>query len=114
MRIDREGADLGGDRIDDGHEERGGAGNFRHGKFDVAFLDYQMAFPDGLTLARQMRASGSNRLTPIVLVSDDQRPAAMATGFEAGAGIFFFQAVLRRELFRLVRGQPGGLPDAPL
>ncbi len=44
----------------------------RRGKFAVAFLDYEMAFPDGPTLARQMRASGSNRLTPIVLISDDQ------------------------------------------
>jgi len=60
----------------------------RQGKFAVAFLDYEMAFPDGPTLARQMRASGSNRLTPIVLISDDQSPAAMAKGFEAGASSF--------------------------
>src|SRR3984893_1114137 len=66
----------------------------RHGKFTVAFLDYEMAFPDGLTLARQMRASGSNRLT-IVLISDDQRPAAMAKGFEAGASFFVYKPIDR-------------------
>src|ERR1700757_4077485 len=60
-------------------------GILRDGKFAVAFLDYEMAFPDGLTLARQMRASGANRMTPIVLISHDQRPAAMAKGFEARA-----------------------------
>src|SRR6201997_4748183 len=64
----------------------------RHGKFAVAFLDYEMAFPDGLTLARQMRASGSNRLTPIVLISDDQ-PAPMAKGFEAGASFFVYKPI---------------------
>ena len=46
----------------------------RHARFAVAFLDHHMNFPDGPALARQMRASGSNRLTPIVLISDDQRP----------------------------------------
>ena len=65
----------------------------RHGKFAVAFLDYEMAFPDGLTLARQMRASGSNRLTAIVLISHDQRPAEMTKGFEAGASFFVYKPI---------------------
>ena len=33
----------------------------RHGRFAMAFPDYHMDFPDGRALARQMRASGSNR-----------------------------------------------------
>jgi CheY-like chemotaxis protein len=83
----------------------------RHGKFDVAFLDYEMAFPDGLTLARQMRASGSNRLTPIVLVSDDQRPTAMAKGFEAGASFFVYKPIDRDRLLRLVRATQGAIDN---
>jgi CheY-like chemotaxis protein len=83
----------------------------RHGKFDVAFLDYEMAFPDGLTLARQMRASGSNRLTPIVLVSDDQRPAAMAKGFAAGASFFVYKPIDRERLLRLVRATQGAIDN---
>ncbi|HEY4817993.1 MAG TPA: response regulator [Candidatus Acidoferrum sp.] len=83
----------------------------RHGKFDVAFLDYEMAFPDGLTLARQMRASGSNRLTPIVLVSDDQRPAAMARGFEAGASFFVYKPIDKERLLRLVRATQGAIDN---
>ncbi len=75
----------------------------RHGRFAVAFLDYHMDFPDGPALARQMRASGSNRLTPIVLISDDQRPAAMSEGFEAGASFFLYKPVDRERLLRLVR-----------
>src|SRR5258707_12082190 len=75
----------------------------RRGKFAVAFLDYEMAFPDGPTLARQMRASGANRLTPIVLISDDQIPAAMAKGFEAGASFFGYKPVDRDRVPRLGR-----------
>jgi CheY-like chemotaxis protein len=83
----------------------------RHGKFDVAFLDYEMAFPDGRTLARQMRASGSNRRTPIVLISGDQRPAAMTEGFEAGASFFVYKPIDRERLLRLVRATQGALEN---
>jgi DNA-binding response OmpR family regulator len=83
----------------------------RQGKFAVAFLDYEMAFPDGPTLARQMRASGSNRLTPIVLISDDQSPAAMAKGFEAGASFFVYKPIDRDRLLRLVRATHGAIED---
>jgi CheY-like chemotaxis protein len=65
----------------------------RHGKFAVAFLDYHMDFPDGLELARQMRTSGSNRRTPIIMISDDPRPAAVAAGFDAGASFFLYKPV---------------------
>lgn len=75
----------------------------RHGRFAVAFLDYHMESPDGLALARQMRASGSNRRTPIVLISDDPRPAAVSEGFEAGASFFLYKPVDKERLLRLVR-----------
>jgi CheY-like chemotaxis protein len=83
----------------------------RHGKFDVAFLDYEMASPDGPMLARQMRASGSNRRTPIVLISDDQRPAAMAKGFESGASFFVYKPIDRDRLLRLVRATQGAIEN---
>jgi two-component system chemotaxis response regulator CheY len=83
----------------------------RHGKFAVAFLDYGMAFPDGPALARQMRASSSNRLTPIVLISDDQRPAAMAEGFEAGASFFVYKPIDKDRLLRLIRATQGAIDD---
>jgi CheY-like chemotaxis protein len=75
----------------------------RHGRFAVAFLDYHMDSPDGLALARQMRASGSNRRTPIVLISDDQRPAAVSEGFEAGASFVLYKPVDKERLLKLVR-----------
>ena len=75
----------------------------RHGRFAVAFLDYHMDFPDGLELARQMRTSGSNRRTPIIMISDDQRPAAVSAGFDAGASFFLYKPVDKERLQRLVR-----------
>src|SRR5260370_32967711 len=83
----------------------------RRGKFAVAFLDYEMAFPDGPTLARQMRATGSNRLTPIELISDAQGPAAMAKGFEAGARPFVYKPMDRDRRFGLGGATHGALED---
>lgn len=83
----------------------------RHEKFTLAFLDYGMAAPDGPELARQMRASASNLLTPIVLISDDQRPAAMAKGFAAGASFFVYKPIDRERLLRLVRATQGAMND---
>jgi CheY-like chemotaxis protein len=58
-----------------------------------------------------MQASGSNRMTPIVLISDDQRPAAMAKGFEAGASFFVYKPIDRDRLLRLVRATQGAIDD---
>lgn len=75
----------------------------RHGKFAMVFLDDQMPFPDGPELTRQMRDSGCNRITPIVLISDDQRPKAMARGFQAGASFFMYKPIDRDRLLMIVR-----------
>lgn len=77
------------------------------GKFDLVFLDLHMADPDGIELARQMRRSGSHRRTPIILISDDQRPSALAVGFEAGASFFLYKPLDKDRLSRLVRSIQG-------
>ena len=83
----------------------------RHGRFAVAFMDYHMDFPDGRVLARQMRASGSNRRAPIVLISDDQRPAAVSEGFEAGASFFLYKPFDKDRLQRLVRATQASIEN---
>ncbi len=47
-----------------------------------------MGSPDGIELSREMRRAGSNRTTPIILLSDDLRPSAMSQGFAAGSKLF--------------------------
>jgi len=46
-----------------------------------------------------------------VLVSDDQRPAAMATGFEVGASFFVYKPIDRERLLRLVRATQGAIDN---
>ena len=76
-------------------------------KFEMAFLDLHMPSPDGMELARQMRRSRWNSKTPIILISDDQRPSAMSVGFEAGASFFLYKPIDKERLVRLIRATQG-------
>lgn len=84
-------------------------GILRGGKFSVAFLDYHMESPDGAELTRQMRDSGYNRMTPIVLISDDPHPHAMSNAFKAGASFFLYKPIDKDRLLRLVRATHGAI-----
>jgi len=66
-----------------------------------------MAAPDGIELARQVRVSRWNRTTPIVLISDDQRPSAMSVGFEADASFFLYKPIDKDRLLKLLRATQG-------
>lgn len=77
------------------------------GKFDMVFFDLHMGSPDGMELSREMRRAGSNRTTPIILLSDDQRPSAMSQGFAAGASFFLYKPIDRGRLLKLVRATQG-------
>jgi DNA-binding response OmpR family regulator len=79
------------------------------GKFEMAFLDSHMASPDGIELARRMRRSRWNRTTPIILISDDQRPSAMSVGFEAGASFFLYKPIDKDRLLKLIRSTQGAM-----
>lgn len=78
-------------------------------KFDAVFLDVRMPSPDGIELAAQMRASGFNRKTPIVMITGDADPSVLKRGFAAGANFFLFKPVDRRGLLRLVRATQGSI-----
>lgn len=77
------------------------------GKFDMVFFDLHMGSPDGIELSQGMRRAGSNRTTPIILLSDDQRPCAMSQGFAAGASFFLYKPVDRGRLLKLIRATQG-------
>ena len=81
----------------------------RRARFAVAFLDHHMKSPDGPALARQMRSSGSNRLTPIILISDDKRPAAVSEGFDAGASFFLYKPIDKDRVLRLIRASQSAI-----
>jgi DNA-binding NarL/FixJ family response regulator len=75
----------------------------------VVFLDFDMPFPDGAELTRQMRDAGFNRMTPVVLISGDQNPHAMSQGFQAGASFFLYKSIDKDRLLRLVRATQGAM-----
>jgi DNA-binding response OmpR family regulator len=83
------------------------AGLLNEGKFEMVFLDLHMAAPDGIELARETRLSRWNRTTPIILISDDQRPSAMSVGFEAGASFFLYKPIDKDRLLKLIRAAQG-------
>jgi DNA-binding response OmpR family regulator len=83
----------------------------RESKFSIAFFGLRMDFPDGTELTRQMRYSGFNRMTPVVLISDDQRPHAMSEAFEAGASFFLYKPIDIESLLRLVRATQGAMEN---
>jgi DNA-binding response OmpR family regulator len=78
-------------------------------KFDVVLLDFRMPSPDGVELTRQIRRSGFNRMTPIILVSEDQQPAAVSLGFEAGASFFLYKPIDKGRLLKLIRATQGSI-----
>ena len=80
-----------------------------HGKFSMVILDDRMPFPDGPELTRRMRDSAYNRITPIVMMSDDRRPTAMSRGFQAGASFFMYKPFDRDRLLMIVRATQGAM-----
>jgi DNA-binding response OmpR family regulator len=81
----------------------------REEKFDVVLLDLRMPAPDGIEVARQMRDSGFNRSTPIIMISDDQQLSATAESFKAGASFFLYKPIDKGRLLRLIRASHGSI-----
>src|ERR1700730_1633860 len=75
----------------------------REEKFDAIFLDVRMPAPDGIALARQVRASALNRTTPIAMITGENDRQLLAKVFEAGATFVLFKPIDRYRLVRLLR-----------
>jgi DNA-binding response OmpR family regulator len=85
------------------------AARLRVEKFDAVFLDIRMPPPDGIELARLMRASKLNRTTPIVMITGEQERGVMTRAFQAGATFFLSKPVDRTRLLRLIRVTRGSI-----
>ncbi|MGH9713370.1 MAG: response regulator [Candidatus Acidiferrales bacterium] len=81
----------------------------RDEKFDLVLLDMRMPAPDGIEVARQTRGSGFNRLTPIIMLSDDQNLSAVSEGFQAGASFFLYKPIDKGRLLHLIRATRGAI-----
>jgi CheY-like chemotaxis protein len=81
----------------------------RREKFDVVFVDAKMPAPDGLELARRIRASGPNKRATIVMITGEQGHDFMKRVFEAGVNFVVFKPVDRQALMRLLRVTQGAV-----
>lgn len=79
------------------------------GKFDVVFLDLHMPGVDGLSLLQQIRKADPEQLTPVILLSDDQRPSALSVAFDAGASFFLYKPLDKDRILKLLRAAQGAL-----
>jgi CheY-like chemotaxis protein len=78
-------------------------------RFEAIFLDVRMPPPDGIELTRQVRASGLNRTTPIVVITGEEDNTILKRAFEAGASFFLFKPVDRHRMLRLIRVTEGSI-----
>jgi CheY-like chemotaxis protein len=78
-------------------------------KFDGIFLDLEMPNLNGFDLARLVRKSSWNKLTPIVIVTGREERQTMQEAFAIGATYFLQKPVDRQRLSVLFRTVSGGM-----
>src|SRR5260370_36378696 len=78
-------------------------------KFHAIFLDVRMPPPDGIELARQIRASRTNASSLIVMITGEEDRIVMTRAFQAGVEFFLFKPVDRSKLLRLIRVTSGSI-----
>jgi len=88
-------------------ESREASSRLAQEKFQAVFLDVHMPHPGGIELAGQMRASGMNRSTPIVIITGEDDRTALTDAFNAGANFFLYKPIDRHRLLRLIRVAQG-------
>jgi len=78
-------------------------------KYHAVFLDMRMPPPDGVELARQIRASRVNASTVIVMITGEEERTLMKRAFDAGVEFFLFKPVERNKLLKLIRVAEGSI-----
>jgi CheY-like chemotaxis protein len=78
-------------------------------KFDGIFADLQMPGIDGFELIRLIRESSWNCMTPVVVVTAQDKRTTMETAFNAGATFFLQKPVDRRKLIMLLNTTRGSM-----
>jgi len=85
------------------------ASRLRTEKFHAIFLDVRMPPPDGIELARQIRASRTNASSVIVMITGEEDRTVMARAFQAGVEFFLFKPVDRGKLLQLICATGGSI-----
>jgi CheY-like chemotaxis protein len=80
-------------------------------KFDVVFVDSSSPVSDGIELTRNIRSSGCNQKTPIVMITTPKYSGFLSEGFQAGANFMVYKPIDRTRLLRLVRVTQGAIEN---
>lgn len=80
-----------------------GLERLRSEKFDILFVDMHMPGLNGIELTEQIRASGLNQKTQVVMMTGDTSPKLLGRGYAAGVNFFLFKPLSTERLMRLVR-----------
>jgi CheY-like chemotaxis protein len=78
-------------------------------RFEVVLLDFRMRPPDGIELTRQIRQSGFNQMTPVILVSEDRQITTVSLGFQAGASFVLYKPIDKARLLKLIWATQGAI-----
>jgi DNA-binding response OmpR family regulator len=76
-------------------------------KFDLIIVGVCASPSADVKLIREFRHSGLNQMTPIILISSDQRAGALSRGLAAGATFFIYKPIERMRLMSLIRAIEG-------
>jgi DNA-binding response OmpR family regulator len=88
------------------------AADYAHAqKFDVVFVDSSSPVSDGIELTREIRRSGYNSRTPIVMITSPKYMGFLSEGFEAGVSFLVYKPLDRTRLLRLVRVTQGAIEN---
>ncbi len=85
------------------------AGLLTREKYYAVFLDMRMPPPDGVELARLVRASHLNASTVIVMITGEEERTLMKRAFDAGVEFILFKPVERNKLLKLIRVAEGSI-----
>ena len=81
-------------------------------KFDGIFIDLLMPTLDGFRLARQIRDSGWNKSTPIIVVTGSDDRKTIEEAFAAGGSFFLRKPVDRQRLSVLLNTTRGAMLES--
>ena len=76
-------------------------------KFDAVLVDAKMPHLDGFELVRRIRASPSNSLVPVVMLTGYDNVDTMRKGFHAGITFFLGKPITPKKLRSLLKGLVG-------
>jgi len=76
-------------------------------KFDVVLVCVRSSWTRGIVIVRMIRKLNLNRMTPIIMISDDQRLSMLPQAFDAGVSLLVYKPIGKIRLMKLIGAAQG-------